>query len=157
MCGIAGILTADGDLELRPALGRMRCALQHRGPDDEGSEEIALPGGYRLGLAHTRLSILDLSPAGHQPMQDAETGSWIVYNGEVYNHERIRRRMKDCAFRSTSDTETILKSWARQGEQALSWMRGMFAFALYDGQRRQLWLVRDRLGIKPLCVCQVKP
>src|SRR6266851_2480134 len=157
MCGIAGILTAEGDLELRPAVGRMLCALQHRGPDDEGCEEMALPGGYRLGLAHSRLAILDLSPAGHQPMHDEASGSWIVYNGEVYNHEDIRRRMRDCTFRSSSDTETLLKSWVRHGEQTLSWLRGMFAFALYDGKRQQLWLVRDRLGIKPLYVCQVKP
>src|SRR5439155_11551054 len=71
------------------------------------------------------------------------------------NHERIRQRMKDCTFRSTCDTETVLKSWAQQGEQALASLRGMFAFALYDGQRRQFWLVRDRLGIKPLYACAV--
>jgi asparagine synthase (glutamine-hydrolysing) len=132
----------------------MRRALQHRGPDDTGCEQIMLPGGYQLGLAHTRLAILDLSPAGRQPMSDPESGSWIVYNGEVYNHEAIRRKMSDCTFRSTSDTETILKAWVRQGEQVLSSLRGMFAFALYDGRRRQFWLVRDRLGIKPLYACQ---
>jgi asparagine synthase (glutamine-hydrolysing) len=90
-------------------------------------------------------------------MHDEASGSSIVYNGEVYNHQLIRRRMRDCTFRSTSDTETLLKSWVRHGEQTLSWLRGMFAFALYDGKRQQLWLVRDRLGIKPLYVCQVKP
>jgi asparagine synthase (glutamine-hydrolysing) len=157
MCGIAGILTLEADLALQPALAQMLRAVQHRGPDDQGYEEIMLGGGYRLGLAHARLAILDLSPAGHQPMTDPESGSWIVYNGEVYNHERMRQGMKDCVFCSTSDTETILKSWVRQGIRTLSWMRGMFAFALYDGHRRQLWLVRDRLGIKPLYVCQVQP
>ena len=115
---------------------------------------MALPNGCRLGLVHTRLSVLDLGSAGHQPMSDPASGSWIVYNGEVYNHDTIRRQMADCSFRSTSDTETILKAWGRQGERALSSLRGMFAFALYDGRRRQFWLVRDRLGIKPLYVCQ---
>ncbi|HLJ95083.1 MAG TPA: hypothetical protein VKU02_18045, partial [Gemmataceae bacterium] len=94
---------------------------------------MALPCGYRLALAHTRLAILDLSPSGHQPMQDPGSGSWIVYNGEVYNHERIRRGLTECSFRSTGDTETILQCWVRHGEQTLAQMRGMFAFALYDG------------------------
>jgi asparagine synthase (glutamine-hydrolysing) len=154
MCGIAGILTAQDDLEMQAVLLRLRSAMHHRGPDAEGCEQILLPGGYQLGLAHTRLAILDLSPAGHQPMNDPESGSWIVYNGEVYNHQAIRRQLPDCSFRSTSDTETILKAWVRHGERALSSLRGMFAFALYDGRRRQFWLVRDRLGIKPLYVCQ---
>jgi asparagine synthase (glutamine-hydrolysing) len=157
MCGIAGILAPENDLDMGPVLRRMLCALQHRGPDDEGCEEISLPAGYRLGLAHTRLAILDLSPAGHQPMNDPESGSWIVHNGEVYNHEYIRRQMQNRTFRSTSDTETILKCWVGKCEQSLSSLRGMFAFALYDGHRRQFWLVRDRLGIKPLYVCRFKP
>jgi asparagine synthase (glutamine-hydrolysing) len=134
----------------------MTAALRHRGPDDEGTAEIALPGGARLGLAHTRLAILDLSAAGHQPMADEATGSWIVYNGEIYNHPDLRRRLPDVAFRSTSDTETILHGWLREGEGFLSSLRGMFAFALYDG-RRCLWLVRDRLGVKPLYVCRAAP
>src|SRR5437868_1366569 len=144
MCGIAGILTARAETDLESVLGRMTEALRHRGPDDAGSEEIALPGGYRLGLAHTRLSILDLSPAGHQPMEEPETGSWIVYNGETYNHAEIRQRLARKAFRSTGDTETVLQGWVEQGESILGSLRGMFAFALYDGRRQQLWLVRDR-------------
>lgn len=155
MCGIAGILTARADLDLDRLLAGFRAALRHRGPDDEGSEVIALPCGRRLGLAHTRLSILDLSSAGHQPMQDPESGSWITFNGEIYNHEEVRKQLGPCQYRSTSDTETILKAWARQGDKALSSFRGMFAFALYDGQRHQFWLVRDRLGVKPLYVTQV--
>jgi asparagine synthase (glutamine-hydrolysing) len=135
----------------------MMIALRHRGPDDEGIEQVSLPGGFRIGLAHTRLSILDTSLAGHQPMTDVETGSWIVYNGEVYNHQEIRRQLPHCPFRSGCDTETILKVWAHQGQGTLAGLRGMFAFALYDGRRRQFWLVRDRLGIKPLYVCQAGP
>jgi asparagine synthase (glutamine-hydrolysing) len=157
MCGIAGILTTRTDLDLAPPLAAMTAALRHRGPDDEGVAEIALPGGVRLGLAQTRLAILDLSPAGHQPMTDEASGSWIVYNGEVYNHLSLRKELPHVAFRSTSDTETILHGWLHKSEQVLSSLRGMFAFALYDGRRRRFWLVRDRLGVKPLYACRAAP
>src|SRR5258708_6671959 len=105
MCGIAGVLTTRSNLEIPPILVAMTESLRHRGPDDEGIAGVALPGGVRLGLAHTRLAILDLSPAGHQPMTDPASGSWIVYNGEVYNHLSLRKQMPDVVFRSTSDTE----------------------------------------------------
>lgn len=157
MCGIAGILTRQDDLELDAPLQSMLAALRHRGPDDEGSVQVPLPGGFRLGLAQTRLAIIDLSPAGHQPMTELESGSWIVYNGEVYNYHVLRERLGDIAFRSTSDTETILRGWLRFGEATLASLRGMFAFALYDKQQHELWLVRDRLGIKPLYVIQTAP
>jgi asparagine synthase (glutamine-hydrolysing) len=150
MCGIAGILTKRDELDLEPALTRMLHALRHRGPDDEGWEQVALPNGYRLGLVHTRLTIMDLSAAGHQPMTDPESGSWITYNGETYNHADVRRQLPGETFRSTGDTETVLTGWVRSGPQVLASLRGMFAFALYDARRRQVWLVRDRLGIKPL-------
>src|ERR1700730_10174167 len=157
MCGVAGVLTDRDDLNLSSALERMLAALRHRGPDDEGCQEILLPGGCRLGLAHSRLSIIDLSSAAHQPMHDAQSDSWIVYNGETYNHLSIRKRLKDSAFHSTGDTETILKGWAELGGEVLGLLRGMFAFALYDGKRQELVLVRDRLGIKPLYVTRVEP
>src|SRR5271155_2803859 len=102
MCGIAGILTSRDHLELAPILQAMRSALVHRGPDDQGIAEVALPDGLRLGLAHTRLAILDLTPAGHQPMTDGASGSWIVYNGEVYNHRAIRPKLTGCSFTGTS-------------------------------------------------------
>src|SRR6266849_2563418 len=101
MCGIAGILTTRPDWDMGPALAQLLRALRHRGPDDAGAEQVALPGGFRLGLAHTRLAILDLSPAGHQPMADPESGSWIVYNGETYNHQAVRQHLAGCRFRST--------------------------------------------------------
>jgi asparagine synthase (glutamine-hydrolysing) len=157
MCGIAGILTAQPDLALTSALEAMRDSLRHRGPDDDGLAEVALPHGLRLGLAHTRLAILDVSSAGHQPMTDPETGSWIVYNGEVYNHRALRRHLTGCRFQGSCDTETVLLAWARHGQAILSELRGMFAFALYDGRRQQFWLVRDRLGVKPLYVCRAGP
>ncbi len=166
MCGIAGILTADGQVDAS-GLVSMRAALRHRGPDDQGLENVELTGGWRLGLVHTRLAILDVSAAGHQPMRDADSGSWIVYNGEVYNHLAIRRTMDahpplnpqpssliPHPWKGTSDTETILKAWVERGAAVLGELRGMFAFGIYDGRRRQFWLVRDRLGVKPLYVCQ---
>jgi asparagine synthase (glutamine-hydrolysing) len=157
MCGIAGILTTRPDWDMGSALGQMLRALRHRGPDDEGSGQVTLPGGFRLGLAHTRLSILDLSPAGHQPMADPDSGSWITFNGEVYNHQELRPALSNRHYFSTSDTETILKGWVERGERVLGDLRGMFAFALLDGRRRQLWLVRDRVGIKPLYASRVAP
>jgi asparagine synthase (glutamine-hydrolysing) len=155
MCGIAGILTTRQSLDIDPVLTSMVRALRHRGPDDEGTEILLLPGGIRLGLAHTRLSIIDLSAAGHQPMTDPGSGSWITYNGEVYNHQAVRRQLRSRSFRSSSDTETILTGWIEQGDRILHSLRGMFAFALYDGRRHEFWLVRDRLGIKPLYASQV--
>jgi asparagine synthase (glutamine-hydrolysing) len=155
MCGIAGILTARQDLDLTRILEEMVRAIRHRGPDDEGYEELALPGGYRLGLANTRLAILDLSPAGHQPMTDSASGSWITHNGEVYNHMSVRPGIAAGSFHSTSDTETILKGWVQLGHGSLASLRGMYAFALYDARRQQFFLVRDRLGVKPLYVSQV--
>ena len=154
MCGIAGILTSRDDLDLEPILSGMCAALGHRGPDDRGLEQIALGRGLRLGLAQTRLAILDVTAAGHQPMSAPESQSWIVYKGEIYNHLELRSRIS-ARFRSQSDTETLLRAWVSSGEQVLASLRGMFAFGLYDGTRRQLWLVRDRLGIKPLYVCRI--
>jgi asparagine synthase (glutamine-hydrolysing) len=157
MCGIAGVLTNRPDLDLPVVLARMQGALEHRGPDDQGCLEQALPQGFRLGLAQTRLAIIDTSAGGHQPMVDRHSDSVIAYNGEVYNHQTVRRQLPLTSFSSTSDTETLLRGWVEKGAQLLSSLRGMFAFALYDGRRQQFWLVRDRLGIKPLYVSQVGP
>jgi asparagine synthase (glutamine-hydrolysing) len=156
MCGIAGILTTRPELDMAPALDAMRLALRHRGPDDEGQAELVLPGGYRLGLCQTRLAILDLSPAGHQPMFDQATGSCVVFNGEIYNHQAVRAELA-YPFRSTSDTETILAGWVGRGSDILASLRGMFALAVFDAGRRKFWLVRDRLGIKPLYAARVEP
>lgn len=155
MCGIAGILTSKTEMDLGPSLVRMRDALAHRGPDDHGVAEVAIPGGFRLGLAQTRLAILDVSAAGHQPMCDPASQSWIAYNGEAYNHRELRAGLRDVAFQSQTDTETILKAWVARGERTLDSLGGMFAFGLLDQPRRQFWLVRDRLGIKPLYVARV--
>lgn len=155
MCGIAGILTRDDGVDLSAVLRRMQSALRHRGPDDEGLTEVQAPGGLRIGLVQTRLAILDLSPAGHQPMHDPVSDSWIVYNGEVFNHHDIRESLPVRKFRSTSDTETLLLGWRDRELRIIDSARGMFAFGLYDGLRQRFWLVRDRLGIKPLYVTRL--
>lgn len=152
MCGIAGYLTAGGvDAAL---LRRMAGALAHRGPDDEG---IWCDGEAGVGLAHRRLSIVDLSPHGHQPMGSAD-GRWLmVFNGEIYNHPELRRRLEGegaappGGWRGHSDTETLLEAIAFWGlERTLKAAVGMFAIALWDRRERSLHLVRDRFGEKPL-------
>ena len=123
--------------------------MTHRGPDDAG--EWWSPDG-RVGLAHRRLSIIDLSPLGHQPMHLPECGLSVVFNGEIYNHHALRDELASLgfAFRSHSDTEVLLAAYAAWGEDCLARFNGMFAFALYDAPQQKLFLVRDRAGEKPL-------
>ena len=152
MCGICGYLTPSGgrDREMAALAGRMALAMAHRGPDDAGSWAEGV-----VALGHRRLSIIDLSPAGHQPMTSAD-GRWVtVYNGEVYNFTDLRARLEKeegpLAWRGASDTEVILEATARWGVAAtLAAMNGMFALALWDRQEGKLFLARDRLGQKPL-------
>lgn len=139
MCGIAGIVGALPDPDV---VERMVARLHHRGPDDRGTWRT---DGAHLG--HTRLAILDLSDAGHQPMTHGPLT--ITYNGEVYNFRQLRREL-DGEFRSNGDTEVVLRLYAEHGENCLPRLRGMFAFAVWDTQRRRLFAARDRLGIKPL-------
>lgn len=155
MCGIAGILTVQGGPDPNTVLPAMLGALRHRGPDDQGQAVLSLPGGRILGLVQARLAIQDLSSAAHQPMASVSEESWIVYNGEVYNHAEVRRGLGQREFRSSGDTETVLAGWQERGPAILRSLRGMFAFAVYDGRRRRLWLVRDRLGVKPLYLSRV--
>ena len=123
-----------------------------RGPDDEGHTEIRPSAGGALRLGARRLAIQDLSPAGHMPMHDAATGTWLVFNGEIFNFRELRNELESrgCRFRSQGDTEVLLLGYREWGEAFLSRLRGMFAFALWDAQRQTLLLARDRLGIKPL-------
>jgi asparagine synthase (glutamine-hydrolysing) len=125
----------------------MIAMLRHRGPDDEG-----VWTDRQAGLAHARLSIIDLSPAGHQPMASADATVWITYNGEVYNFAEIRRDLEASGyrFRSRSDTEIIVNGWHAWGPKIFSRLRGMFALAIWDRRTRRLILARDRLGKKPL-------
>ena len=150
MCGIAGFLTTGAprpgrDLEAR--LWRMIATVRHRGPDDEG---VWTNG--QAGLAHARLSIIDPTPAGHQPMASADGTVWISFNGEIYNFAEIRRELDSLGylFRSRSDTEVIVNGWHAWGPEIFSRLRGMFALAIWDRRSRRLILARDRLGKKPL-------
>jgi len=150
MCGIAGVSCRRGTkLEVASlAVARMVGEMRHRGPDDQGTQAVgAEPDNVVIG--NTRLAILDLSHAGHQPMHDPETGNWCVLNGEIYNHLEIRQALGNVRWRSTCDTETVLRAYEAWGVAAVEKMRGMFALALYDAARKTLWCVRDRLGIKP--------
>jgi asparagine synthase (glutamine-hydrolysing) len=139
MCSISGVLGVARD-----AVVRMNHAQQHRGPDDCG---VASCGGVHLG--NTRLAIIDTSTAGHQPMNDPQTGNWITYNGETYNFKDLRHEL-DQAWSSNTDTEVVLRAYARWGIDAFGKLRGMFALAIWDDQKQTLVLARDPLGIKPL-------
>ena len=152
MCGLTGGWSRQRFRELQGALPQMTDAIAHRGPDDDGHWFDAEAG---IALGHRRLSIVDLSPAGHQPMVSA-SGCWvIVFNGEIYNHSDLRTDLeasgKAPAWRGHSDTETLLAAIEAWGVQAtLERCAGMFAFALWDRDERALWLARDRFGEKPL-------
>jgi asparagine synthase (glutamine-hydrolysing) len=142
MCGIAAHFNSAGPAE--PLDLRL---IAHRGPDAAGEWTSQ---DRRFWLGNTRLAILDLSPTGAQPMVDPPTGNVIVVNGEIYNHRALRAELGDADWRGTSDTETLLLSYARWGRQLLDRLKGMFAFAIYDHARQELFVARDRLGIKPL-------
>jgi asparagine synthase (glutamine-hydrolysing) len=150
MCGVAGFVlsqSAGPHNNLEARLWAMIATLRHRGPDDEG-----VWSDGRAGLAHARLSIIDPSPAGHQPMASADATVWISYNGEVYNFAEIRQELivRGYRFRSRSDTEVIVNGWHAWGAGIFSRLRGMFALAIWDRRSRRLVLARDRLGKKPL-------
>ncbi len=169
MCGIAGIVVASGTspdglplagggrLALDEIVTRVVMSLRHRGPDGYAVQRVdhGRPPGVVLG--HTRLAIIDLSPAGRQPMSHPATGNWITSNGEIYNYRALREGSRtvasgghDGGWRSRTDTEAILREYAALGTNCLDRLRGMFAFALWDAGRHALFLARDRLGIKPL-------
>ena len=150
MCGIAGLLAFTDDFALDDAtMTRMTETLRHRGPDDGGT--LVRPD-ERLALGHRRLSIIDLSAAGHQPMTNEDGTVWITYNGEVYNHADLRTELEAGGhrYRSHTDTETIIHLYEQLGPGCVERLQGMFAFAIWDAPRRTLLLARDRLGVKPL-------
>ncbi len=148
MCGIAGKLNLDPAQPVDEAIiRRMNAAQVHRGPDGEG---VWIAGA--IGLGHRRLAIVDLSPAGRQPMCNEDGSIWLVCNGEIYNHLDLRAALERRGhhYRSASDNETILHLYEEHGQSCVQHLRGMFAFALWDGRRRSLLLARDRFGQKPL-------
>jgi len=146
VCGIAGIVRWDGRPVAEGDVRAMCQAMVHRGPDEEG---VYLGAGVGLGMR--RLSIIDLE-GGQQPISNEDGSIWVVFNGEIYNHQELRRQLTrdGHTFRTASDTETIVHLYEDLGPRAVERLRGMFAFALWDAPRRQLLLARDRLGIKPL-------
>ena len=153
MCGIVGALVfGNADARLSESmLIRMRDAMPHRGPDGHG---VWISPDQMVGLGHRRLSIIDLSEAAAQPMANADGSLRVVFNGEIYNHAEIRAELERTGkYRwqtDHSDTEVILHAFAEWGIACIERFRGMFAFALWDESRGELWLVRDRIGIKPL-------
>ena len=156
MCGIFGYVTANQRVTETIQLSAGLHALRHRGPDAQGTWE-GVANGLQCGLAHARLAILDLSPAGHQPMRSSSGRYQIVFNGEIFNHEDLRRELEALghAFRSHTDTEVILEAWERWGADALQRLRGMFAFALLDTRDGRLIVARDRVGVKPLYFAEI--
>jgi asparagine synthase (glutamine-hydrolysing) len=151
MCGVCGIVNFDGSSPDQAAISLMMTRLQHRGPDDHGS--FAAPG---IGLGFVRLSIVDLSSAGHQPMTVRAGRYTIAFNGEVYNHAELREELeaKGIRFISKTDTEVVVQAFAEWGVTALTRFNGMFAFAIYDAREQALFLARDRFGVKPLYYLQ---
>ena len=152
MCGIAAIIgkppaggfTAIGD--------QLISSLRHRGPNAQAVVQLPCGNGRELLLVHCRLSILDLSPAGHQPMRDPETGNIIIFNGEIYNYKELKSELSDVGvtFFSETDSEVLLNAWIKWGSAVLPRLIGMFSFAIYDKENKKLTLVRDAFGVKPL-------
>lgn len=145
MCGINGIINLSGNGNYSEAIRRMNNALAHRGPDDEG---VFSEDGIAIG--QRRLSIIDLSPGGHQPMFYANRRYVMVYNGELYNYRELKSELNEMPFATESDTEVILAAYEKWGTDCLSHFNGMFAFALFDLEKNTFFIARDRLGIKPL-------
>ena len=174
MCGLAGIFKTNGSQVDVASLRSMSTAMAHRGPDDCGSLLISerldgMPAvpfdrdfktghifddsqAYNLGLTHRRLSIIDLSAQGHQPMSNKDKTVWVVYNGEIYNYKNLKQELQaaGCVFNSDSDTEVVIYAYEKWGIDCLQRLRGIFSIGLWDTCRKELFLIRDRVGIKPL-------
>jgi asparagine synthase (glutamine-hydrolysing) len=156
MCGIAGFVVNATTQDLSTILRTMADAIAHRGPDDEGFHEAtSVSGEFQIGLAHRRLSIIDLS-AGHQPIGNEDGSIQIVFNGEIYNFAALREDLisRGHRFATASDTEAIVHAYEEYGDDCVTHLRGMFAFAIWDANRDRLLMARDRFGKKPLFLCE---
>lgn len=154
MCGISGVYNFSSEAllpraQMLNALTRMNQAQAHRGPDDEG---LWFSENSQVGFGHRRLAIIDLSPAGHQPMTNEDGSIWLTYNGEIYNFMALKKELQVLGhnFHSHTDTEVVIHAYEEWGTDSFLRFRGMFAFALWDERQRRLYLVKDRFGIKPL-------
>ena len=147
MCGIAGIINTNGEVIEKAEVQAMIQSIAHRGPDDQG---IYIK--ENVGLGHRRLSIIDLTETGHQPMTNGDGSLHIVFNGEIYNYKELKRDLQTqgARFRSTSDTEVVLRLYEKEELECVRKLRGMFAFAIWDEKKKRLFVARDRLGQKPL-------
>ena len=148
MCGIIGFKWQDSFL-----LNKILKTIEHRGPDNVGKFQ-----DKGISLGHRRLSIIDLSKSGNQPMSNENQDIWIAFNGEIYNHKELRQRLeqKGHKFKSNTDTEAIIHLYEQEGFDCVKKLNGMFAFCIYDSKKRILFLARDRVGIKPLYYWQIK-
>jgi asparagine synthase (glutamine-hydrolysing) len=156
MCGIAGLISVNPERRV----GAMLKAVEHRGRDDEGvwTSEAIDEEGRQVCFGHRRLAIIDTSSAGHQPMSSADGRLVVTFNGEIYNYRELRSRLESLGhgFRTDTDTEVLLEAFAEWGADCLTFLNGMFAFAVWDARERTLTLARDRLGIKPLFYATAK-
>lgn len=148
MCGICGYVSRN-NITLEQ-LKEMNDTMYHRGPDDSGEEIYEMRDGRQVGFAQRRLSILDLSELGHQPMHSADKRISVVYNGEIYNYRELKEELADYPFVSNCDTEVIIAAYLKWGIRCVERFNGMFAIALYDRERQDIYLIRDRIGKKPL-------
>ncbi len=147
MCGICGVVYCDREQQVEQSLLKNMCdAIVHRGPDDDGYYT-----DRHVGLGMRRLSIIDLS-TGKQPISNEDGKIWIVFNGEIYNHKEIRKELEHYGhhFKTQTDTEAIVHAYEEYGENCVQKLNGMFAFAIWDQRKNQIFLARDRVGIKPL-------
>lgn len=147
MCGICGIINLNDQTVEYEHIDRMLSLMSHRGPDDRG---IYIK--ENIGLGMNRLAVIDLSLNAHQPMSNETQSVWIIYNGEIYNYKILRKELMDkgYAFKSNSDTEVVLHAYEEWGHLSIEQLNGMFAFAIFDKKKKELFIARDRLGIKPL-------
>ena len=148
MCGICGFVTAKKITESQ--LKKMNDTMVHRGPDDAGEEIFAFSGDLQVGFAQRRLAILDLSAKGHQPFHSKDDGVVVVFNGEIYNFQQLKKEFPDYQFLSDCDTEVIVAAYEKWGTDFVNHLDGMFAIAIFDRKRKKILLVRDRMGKKPL-------
>ena len=164
MCGFAGIVAWDDRYRVdRETLANMSARVAHRGPDGEGlylnHEQEATPDRPQVGLVHRRLAVIDPDPRADQPFTDGR-GRWVVYNGEIYNYRELRAGLKqlrpDYEWRTDCDTEVLLVAYDAWGEKCVEHFNGMFAFAVWDEVKGELYLARDRMGQKPLYVRQIE-